>query len=212
MQTALRRKTETGNEKDPSAALGMTKRERNISHSFSIRYGSQPPPPTGHLLLEEGGRIAPHRLPMKKAYDTRMLLPPHRHFERTREIFFVRGEEKAVRMAGNGKHRAPNNWGDGASCRRLYEGKRKWGNEKDPSAALGMTKRERHISHCFSIRCGSQPPPPTGHLLPEEGERMAFSRIVIAFSWKGIKHLLFLCKMICESSIINHVWLRRRSE
>ena len=43
MQTALRRKTETGNEKDPSAALGMTKRERHISHSFSLRYGSQPP-------------------------------------------------------------------------------------------------------------------------------------------------------------------------
>ena len=43
MQTALQRKTEMGNEKDPSAALGMTKRERHISHSFSLRYGSQPP-------------------------------------------------------------------------------------------------------------------------------------------------------------------------
>ena len=43
MQTALRRKTETGNEKDPSAALGMTKRGKATSHFFSVRYGSQPP-------------------------------------------------------------------------------------------------------------------------------------------------------------------------
>ena len=39
MQTALRRETETGNEKDPSAVLGMTKRERRISHSFSAHMG-----------------------------------------------------------------------------------------------------------------------------------------------------------------------------
>ena len=41
MQTALRRKTETGNEKDPSAALGMTKRERYISHCFSAHSGNR---------------------------------------------------------------------------------------------------------------------------------------------------------------------------
>ena len=34
-----------------------------------------------------------------------MPLSPQRHFERKREIFFVRGQEKAVRSAGNGKHR-----------------------------------------------------------------------------------------------------------
>ncbi len=33
--------------------------------------------------------MPPHRLPMKKAYDTRIPLPHIRHFERTREIFFV---------------------------------------------------------------------------------------------------------------------------
>ena len=42
MQTALRRKTETGNEKDPSAALGMTKRGNASFHSFSTCCGSQP--------------------------------------------------------------------------------------------------------------------------------------------------------------------------
>ena len=55
MQTALRRKTETGNEKDPSAALGMTKRERYISHSFSIRYGS----PISRALPPSCGRRCP---------------------------------------------------------------------------------------------------------------------------------------------------------
>ena len=42
MQTALRKKTETGNEKDPSAALGMTKRGNASFHSFSTCCGSQP--------------------------------------------------------------------------------------------------------------------------------------------------------------------------
>ena len=34
MQTALRRKTEEGNEKDPSAALGMTKRGKGYLTFF----------------------------------------------------------------------------------------------------------------------------------------------------------------------------------
>ena len=51
--------------------------------------------------------MPPHRLPMKKAYDTRIPLPHIRHFERKREIFFVRGQAKNVRGADSGKHRAP---------------------------------------------------------------------------------------------------------
>ena len=84
-------------------------------------------------------------------YDTRMLLPPHCHFERTREIFFVRGQEKAVREAGNGKHRASCDWGVRCFMQTALRRKTETGNEKDPSAALGMTKRERYISHSFSI-------------------------------------------------------------
>ena len=38
MQKALRRKTETGNEKDPSAALGMTKRGNVSSHFFLFSF------------------------------------------------------------------------------------------------------------------------------------------------------------------------------
>ena len=35
-----------------------------------------------------------HELHMKMAFDTKMLLPRIRHFERKREIFFVRGQER----------------------------------------------------------------------------------------------------------------------
>ncbi len=110
MQTALRRKTETGNEKDPSAALGMTKRGNASLHSFSTCCGSQPPPRCArHLLPGKEARVdspsflwkgPPHRLPTKKAYDTRMPLSPYCHFERKREIFFVCGQAKDVRIAG----------------------------------------------------------------------------------------------------------------
>ena len=34
----------------------------------------------------KGGRMPPHRLPTKKAYDTRMPFSPYCHFERKREI------------------------------------------------------------------------------------------------------------------------------
>ena len=59
------------------------------------------------LLPMEGGSMPPHRLPMKKAYDTRIPLPHIRHFERKREIFFVCGQAKNVRGADSGKHCPP---------------------------------------------------------------------------------------------------------
>ena len=62
MQTALRRKTETANEKDPSAALGMTIRERAVSHSLSSRGGSEPPPLRTASFQGEGGSVPPSRI------------------------------------------------------------------------------------------------------------------------------------------------------
>ena len=101
-------------------------------------------------------------------------MPPflHRHFERKREIFFVRGQAKIVREAGNGKHRMLHVTGDhGASCRWIYEGKQQTANEKDPSAALGMTKRG-NASRPFLFNPEQKPiSAPSGHLLPEEGGR-----------------------------------------
>ena len=114
IQAALRRKTETGNEKDPSAALGMTKRG-NASAHFFLFCGSQPPPLRSTSFQGKEG-------------EPRMPLSPHRHFERMREIFFVRGKTKDVRIAASGKHRPPNDWGSRrflrAALRRKTETKK----------------------------------------------------------------------------------------
>ena len=63
--------------------------------------------PSDHLLPWEGGRMPTHRLLIQMAFDTRMPLPSIRHFERKREIFFVRGKAKDVRGTASGKHRTP---------------------------------------------------------------------------------------------------------
>ena len=115
-------------------------------------------------------------------------MPPflHRHFERKREIFFVRGQAKVVREAGNGKHRMLHVTGDhGASCRWIYEGKQQTANEKDPSAALGMTKRG-NASRPFLFNPEQKPiSAPSGHLLPKEGGRSGMSSPSTPFPWKG---------------------------
>ena len=108
-------------------------------------------------LPREGGRIPPHRLPMKKAFDTRIPLPHICHFERKREIFFVRGQAKNVRIAASWKHRAPSESEGRCFMQTALRKKTETGNEKDPSAALGMTKRGNASFHSFSTCCGSQP-------------------------------------------------------
>ena len=99
------------------------------------------PPP----LPREGGRMPPHR--------TRMPLSRIRHFERKREIFFVRGKAKAVRGAGNGKHPAPRKSGSRCFMQTVPRRKRNTANEKDPSAALGMTIREYRSPARLSSLC-----------------------------------------------------------
>ena len=76
--------------------------------------------------------------------------PPHiRHFERMREIFFVRGQAKVggLRVAGSGKRRA--SYDLKARCFMQADSRMKqiMANEKDPSAPLGMTIREHRFSH-----------------------------------------------------------------
>ena len=82
---------------------------------------------------------------------------PHCHFERKREIFFVRGQAKDVRIAASGKHRAPSESEGRCFMQTALRRKTETGNEKDPSAALGMTKRGNASFHSFSTCCGSQP-------------------------------------------------------
>ena len=98
--------------------------------------------PLGDLLPWEGGRIPLHRLPMKMVYNTRIPFPRIRHFERKREIFFVRGQGKGCER--NGKREAPCSLRPEKRCFMQTAPRRKknTANEKDPSAALGMTIRE----------------------------------------------------------------------
>ena len=98
--------------------------------------------PSGHLLPLEGGERPLHRLLIQMAFDTRMPLPRIRHFERKREIFFVRGKAKDVRGAGNGKPSAPCAPEERCFMQTAPHRKRNTANEKDPSAPLGMTIRE----------------------------------------------------------------------
>ena len=96
--------------------------------------------------------MPPHRLPMKKAYDTRIPLPHIRHFERKREIFFVCGQAKNVRGADSGKHCPPCDWGGRCFIQTALRRETEEGNEKDPSAALGMTKRRKgYLTFFFNL-------------------------------------------------------------
>ena len=98
--------------------------------------------PSGHLLLGEGGRMPPHRLPIQMAFNTKMPLPRIRHFERKRDIFFVRGKAKYVRGSASGKHPAPSESEERCFMQTDSRMKQKMANEKYPSAPLGMTIRE----------------------------------------------------------------------
>ena len=134
--------------------------------------------PLGHLLPREGGRIPIHRLLMKKAFDTRIPLPRIHHFERKRDIFFVRGKAKDVRGTASGKHRTPCAPQKRCFMQTVPHRKRNTANEKDPSAALGMTIREYRSPHDFhptAIPTSA----PSGHLLPWEGGRMPPQRLLM---------------------------------
>ena len=80
MQTALRKKTETGNEKDPSAALGMTKRGNASFHSFSTCCGSQPRLAALGSPFQGKGSRGHSLLPMEKATKRGWLYPRHKAF------------------------------------------------------------------------------------------------------------------------------------
>ena len=95
--------------------------------------------------------------PKGEGNETRMPLSPYCHFERKREIFFVRGQAKDVRIAASGKHRASRESEGRCFMQTALRKKTETGNEKDPSAALGMTKRGNASFHSFSTCCGSQP-------------------------------------------------------
>ena len=133
---------EKENEKDPSAALGMTKR-REPPHSFSSHLGSQPPPLRGtsfrgkegvcrllassfrakarnpfrsrsdkHCEEEDHGK---HRTSYDLGGRREYAAFSHRHFERKREILFVRGQISTVRRRITGNTAPPTTWEEGGS-------------------------------------------------------------------------------------------------
>ena len=95
--------------------------------------------------------MPPHRLPMKKAYYTRIPLPHIRHFERKREIFFVpfSHDPFAKPFRGSTASVLPRY---GVSRSLLSNTLRLTANEKDPSTALGMTKRGKaYLTFFFNL-------------------------------------------------------------
>ena len=107
-------------------------------------------------------KMPPHRLPTKKAYDTRMLFSPYCHFERKREIFFVRGQAKDVRIAASWKHRASSESEGRCFMQTALRKKTETGNEKDPSAALGSPFQGKGLARTL--------PPSYGRRCPEGAE------------------------------------------
>ena len=96
--------------------------------------------------------MPPPRTPHEESSDTRIPPPRIRHFERMREIFFVRGKAKDARTAESGKHHAPCESEERCFMQTDSRMKQKMTDEKDPSTALGMTIHENgSISHSLSF-------------------------------------------------------------
>ena len=129
-------------------------RERLFPFLFNLLRKPTPPRCARQPLPREGACVVPFSFQRKGG---RIPLSPYCHFERKREIFFVRGQAKDVRIAASGKHRASSESEGRCFMQTALRKKTETGNEKDPSAALGMTKRGNASFHSFSTCCESQP-------------------------------------------------------
>ena len=130
-----------------------------------------------------GGRMSPHRLPTKKAYDTRMLFSPYCHFERKREIFFVCGRAKDARIAASWKHRASSE--SEGRCFMQTALRKKNGNGKR-KRSLGCARddetRKRLFPFLFNLLRKPTPPRCARQPLPREGARVDTP----SFLWKEV--------------------------
>ena len=127
MQMYVHRKKKTANEKDPSAVLGMTKREQGCFPFFSSRLGSQSPPLRGTSFHGKEGVCR---------------FPASSFRAEARNLFRLRSSKRCEER-GHGKHRTPNDLEARCFMQMYVHRKKKTANEKDPSAVLGMTKREQ---------------------------------------------------------------------
>ena len=113
---------------------------------FSSRLGSQPPPLRGTSFHGKEGVCR---------------LPASSFRAEARNLFRLRSGKRCEER-GHGKHRTPNDLEARCFMQMYVHRKKKTANEKDPSAMLGMTKREQGCFPFFSSRLGSQPPPLRG--------------------------------------------------
>ncbi len=152
------------------------------------RCARQPLPKKGASMdtpsfQRKGGRMSPHRLPTKKAYDTRMLFSPYCHFERKREIFFVCGRAKDARIAASWKHRASSE--SEGRCFMQTALRKKNGNGKR-KRSLGCARddetRKRLFPFLFNLLRKPTPPRCARQPLPREGARVDTP----SFLWKDV--------------------------
>ena len=80
------------------------------------------------------------RLPMQKAFDTRIPPPVSSFRAKARNLFRSR-QAKYVRIAASGKHRTPGQSGSQCFIQTVPCRKKNTVSAKDPSATLGMTIR-----------------------------------------------------------------------
>ena len=135
---------EKENEKDPSAALGMTIRKGPPHFFIPLRKPASAP--SGHLLPGEGGSMPPSRIVISS------------ESEKSFSFAVKKGCEERDHM----KHRTLCGVGSRCFMQTALRRKMETANEKDPSAALGMTILERAVSHSLLSRVGSEPPPLRG--------------------------------------------------
>ena len=121
MQMYVHRKKKTANEKDPSAALGMTKREQGCFPFFSSRLESQLPPLRGTSFHGKEGVCR---------------LPASSFRAEARNLFRLRSG-KQCEERGTGNTALPTTWKHGVSCRCMYTGKRKRQTKKIPRLCSG---------------------------------------------------------------------------
>ena len=144
MQTVPRRKENTANEKDPSAALGMTIRDNAPPTRLSVLCDANlrpfgAPPSIGRR--ENAASRAPH----EDGFRYENAASPHSSFRAKARNLFRSRSRKDVRGAGNGKPSAPCAPKKRCFMQTAPRRKKNTANEKDPSAALGITIREYYL-------------------------------------------------------------------
>ena len=118
---------------------------RKCLYPFFLFCGSQPPPPSGHLLPEEGGRYENAAFPLLSFRAN------------ARNLFRLRSGKRCGER-GHGKHRTPKQLGITVLHADSFTKENENGKRK---RSLGCARDDetRKYLYPFFLFCGSQPPP-----------------------------------------------------